>query len=220
MMKKGLFILGIILSFPFILFAQDTPHENGGKEIKNLVSAVKMANPGDYIVLPSGRKYILTQKEIEIVRGDFDYEDLSGVETEIQADGTEIKTISEAHVVYIYPDGQSAHILKTGISFTAFMRHIEGKYYITRYVDLLDNVSDSRSIGSPRFDVFRASVQFQDISNGIEKLDSVTITAYNYKGENFIMKYCSDPDMVWGHISDNGSYKPTGETRQIVFDIE
>jgi hypothetical protein len=120
----------------------------------------------------------------------------------------------------MYPDGQSAHILKTGISFTTFMKYIEGKYYITRYIDFLDNVHDFRSISSPRFDVFRASVLFQKISNEIEELDSVTITAYNFKGDNFIMKYCSGPDMVWGNISDNGSYKPKGETRQIEFDIE
>jgi hypothetical protein len=218
MMKKGLFILVMTLSFSFILFSQDTSRENGGREIKNQVSAVKTANPGDYIVLPSGKRYVLTKEEIDIVKGDFDYEDLSGVETETRDDGTEIKTISEAHVAYIYPDGQSAHILKTGISFTSYMKYIEEKYHITPYVDLLNEIHDFRAISSPRFDVFRASVQFQKISNGTEELDSVTVTAYNYKEENFIMKYCSAPDLVWGYVS--GEYEPTGETRQIEFDIE
>lgn len=217
-MKKGLFILVMTLSFSFILFSQDTSRENGGREIKNQVSAVKTANPGDYIVLPSGKRYVLTKEEIDIVKGDFDYEDLSGVETETRDDGTEIKTISEAHVAYIYPDGQSAHILKTGISFTSYMKYIEEKYHITPYVDLLNEIHDFRAISSPRFDVFRASVQFQKISNGTEELDSVTVTAYNYKEENFIMKYCSAPDLVWGYVS--GEYEPTGETRQIEFDIE
>jgi hypothetical protein len=49
-MKRIPFILILMLSFSFVLFAQDTSHENGGKEIENLVSAVKTANPGDYIV--------------------------------------------------------------------------------------------------------------------------------------------------------------------------
>jgi hypothetical protein len=206
--------------FPLIVFAQELPTDNDGQEIKNLVSAVKAANPGDYILLPSGKKYILTREEIDIVRGDFDYEDLSLVKTETLDDGTELKTISEAHVAYLYPDGQATHILKTGVSFTSFMQHIEDTYHITRYVDLLDEFHDFREINSPRFKVFRASVQFQKISNGIEELDSVTITAYNYGGENFIMKYCSNPNMIWGNISDEGSYAPTGETREIEFDIE
>jgi hypothetical protein len=197
-----------------------SPETGGGKEIKNMVSAVKAANPGDYIVLPSGKRYILTKEEIAIVNGDFDYEDLSGVETEIHGDGTEIKTISKAHVAYIYPDGQSTHVLKTNISFTAFMRHITDTYFIVDYVDSGGGTSEYISIDPPVFDVFRAGVQFQTISDGIEELKALTVTAYNYDSAHFMMKYCEKPDMAWGYVSDRGSYRPTGETHQVEFDVE
>jgi hypothetical protein len=215
-----------MLCCPFVLFAEGRVEGNSGvesgrgREIKNLVSAVKAANPGDYIVLPSGKRYVLTKEEIAIVKGDFDYEDLSGVETEVRQDGTEIKTISKAHVAYVYPDGQSTHILKTNISFTAFMRHIAGAYFVVDYVNSTGGTSEYTTIEPPAFDVFRASVQFQTLSDGIEELKALTVTAYNYDGDHFMMKYCSKPDMAWGYISDRGSYKPTGETHQIEFDVE
>jgi uncharacterized protein YxeA len=204
---------------PFLLFAQQTANKNTGKEIKNSVSAVKQANPGDYIILPSGKKYVLTGEEIDIVKGNFDYKDLSGVETETRSDGTEIKTISEAHTAFIYPDGQSTHILKTGISFTLYMEnHIEKKYNIGYYIDELGEQHDFRTIEPPRFDVFRASIQFRSISDGDAEAEEVAITAYNYKGENFLMKYFSNPGFVWGYVM--GSWEPKGETRKIEFDIE
>ena len=200
--------------------AQDLPDENEGKEIPNTVGAVKAANPGDYILLPSGKKYTLTGEEIEIVNDRFDYNDLSGVKTEVREDGTEIKTISEAHTAYIYPDGQSDHIIKTSGSFTKFMQqHIERNFFLAHYVDASGNYHDAAPNGSPRFYVFRASVQFQTISDGVNEVEGVIITAFNYKGENFIMRYIStDEDWTWGHV--RGTYGPTGETRQIEFDIE
>jgi hypothetical protein len=219
-MKKLALALSILFFYGPLVFTQESPDIYTGEEIENLVSAVKAANPGDYILLPSGRKYILTKEEIAIVNGSFDYADLSVVETETRDDGTEIKTISESHVAYIYPDGQSTHILKTNVSFGPFLQHIEERYHITRYIDQLNGFHDYLPISSPRFNVFRASVQFQTISNGVEELESVTVIAYNYRGENFIMKYCVIPDMVWGNVSEDGSYKPVGETRQIEFDIE
>jgi hypothetical protein len=190
------------------------------REIPNLLSAVKTANPGDYIVLPSGRKYILTRGEIDIVNGTFNYDELADVETETLNDGTEIKTISEAHIVYIYPDGQSTHIIKTTVSFTEFMQqYIEKKYFLGHYVDVFGNYHDSGPNGSPKFYVFRASVQFRTISNGVDEAEEVMITAYNYKGENFIMHYFSTGEgWLWGYV--NGNYSPIGETRQVEFDIE
>ena len=219
-MKKFACIFAVLFCVFFGAFAQDLPDGNGGEEIPNTVGAVKAANPGDYILLKSGRKYILTKEEIDIANGVFDYEDLSDVKTETREDGTEVKTISEAHTVYVYPDGQYQHILKTGVSFSAFMDYVEGKYHITRYIDFLDDVHDYRTINSPRFDVFRASVQIRPVSNGVIEIENVHITAYNFKGKNFIIQYCSAPDMVWGNISSEGSYSPTGETRRIEFDTE
>jgi hypothetical protein len=219
MMKNWMILLGILLSFPPVLFAQQTSSENTGKEVKNLVSAVKQANPGDYIDLPSGKRYVLTKEEIDSLNGAFDYEDLSAVETETRDDGTEIKTISNAHTAFIYPDGQSTHILKTGISFTLYLEnHIEKKYNIGYYVDNLGDSHDAISIESPQFNVFRASVQFQPISNGTEEVEVVTIRAYNYKGKNFMMRYYSSPGFVWGNVRGNWALK--NEARQIEFDIE
>ncbi|MDR2482315.1 MAG: hypothetical protein LBD08_01640 [Treponema sp.] len=209
-------ILG--LSFSFGLSAQTAASR--GRETANTVAAVKQASPGDYILLPSGKRYVLTKEEIAIVRGEFDYGDLSGVKTETREDGTEIKTITGAHAAYVYPDGQSAHLLKTGVSFASFLRYIEEKYHITRYIDTSENLHDFRAISSPRFHVFRAGIQFETISDGAEELQSLTITAYNYQGENFIMKYCSKPNMLWGNVSEQGAFWPTGESRKIEFDIE
>ena len=219
-MRKCFGVLALFLCVLSGVFAQNTSAEDGGSEIPNTVAAVKAANPGDYILLKSGKKYVLTAEEIDIVNGRFNYGDLSGVKTETRNDGTKIKTISEAHTVYAYPDGQSQHIIKTGVSFSAYMEFVEEKYHVARYVDILDEYHDLRIINSPRFDVFRASVQFRTLSNGTEEVEDVTVIAYNYRGRSFMVRYSSAPDMVWGNISSEGSYKPTGETHEIEFDIE
>jgi hypothetical protein len=210
----------MVLLIPLTLSAQTTAEVSAGKEIPNSVAAVKSASPGDYILLPSEKKYILTQEEIAITRGEFNYDDLSGVETETRDDGTEIKTISTAHIAYMYPDGQSTHIVKTGVSFTAFMRHVAETYYLAEYIDSRGSTHEYTTIDPPRFEVFRASVQFQVMSDGIDELQALTITVYNYDRENFMMRYCSKPDMAWGNISDRGSYKPVDESHQVEFDVE
>jgi len=219
MKKIGLVLFIILLNMP-LLFAQENTNAYVGKEIPNLLSAVKAANPGDYILLPSGRRYVLTKEEIAIARGEFDYENLSEVEKEIAEDGTEILTISQAHIAYVYPDGQATHILKTSISFTAFMRHIQETFFLAYYIDYTEIPHEYREIEPPSFSVFRASVQFQTISDGIEELQALNITIYNFDGENKYARYCSRPDMVWGYISDRGAYRPVGESRQIEFDVE
>lgn len=214
-----LFVIIMLVFFPLYASAQ-TELSDTGKEIANVRSAVKEAEPGDYILLPSGKKYVLTAAEIAIVRGKFDYSALPGVKTETRVDGTEVKTISEAHTAYIYPDGQATHILKTDISFTTYwQQYLENKYYITQYLDRTGNYHDFAPIESARFKVFRASVQFQTISDGNEELESVTITAYNYQGKSFKMKYCSNPDMVWGYISGKG-YSPVGDSHSFEFGLE
>ena len=219
-MKKITIIFTLFFISISCIFAQEKPNEYAGKEIGNLVSAVKAANPGDYILLPSGRKYILTKEEIDIINGRFDFSDLSGVKTETLNDGTEIKTLSEAHTAYIFPDGQSTHMLKTDVSFTNFMQqYIERNYYLGHYIDIMGKRHDAMPNGSPRFYVFRARVQFQTISDGLNNAEVVVITAYNYRGENFVMRYFStDTGWTWGHV--RGNFRPVGETRQIDFDIE
>ena len=224
MNSKKFCVLVTMLLLPLVLFAQDAAGRNTAsgraKEIKNALSAVKAANAGDYIVLRSGKKYVLTQEEIDIANGRFNYNDLSNVKTETLADGTKVKNISEAHTAYIYPDGQSVHVLKTTMSFTTYMEdHIEKNYHIAEYVDIIGRHHEMQTIESPRFDVFRAGVQFQTLSNGNEKVQMVSITAYHHQGKNYKMKYCARPDMIWGNIG-SGGYKPTGETRSIQFDVE
>jgi hypothetical protein len=209
----------MILLIPFALPAQPASEAKTGKEVRNLVSAVKLASPGDYILLPSGKKYILTKEEIAIVRGEFDYGNLSGVKTETLKDGTEIKTISAAHTTYVYPDGQSTHLVKTGVSFSAYMKqHIEQKYLIGRYIDYSSKAYDYRTIDPPKFEVFRASIQFQTISDGVNKVEQIMITAYNYYGKNYIQRYYSDPGFVWGNV--RGNYSLVGESHSIDFDVE
>ena len=218
MVKKAICILLAMSFVTFHVLAQGEETERESSEIPNLVSAVRDANPGDYILLPSGRSYILTKEEIDIVNGAFDFGDLSGVPLAIRDDGTEIRTISEAHIAYIFPDGQSAHLLKTSISFTAFLDYIEENYHIVRYVDNLFEHHDLRTINSPRFNVFRARVQIQFLSDGHEEIEDVSIEVYNFRDENFLIRFASKSGLVWGNV--NGTYRPTGETRYIDFDIE
>ena len=218
-MKKRVCFL-LLVPLCFVLFAQETADEYTGKEIENAIGAVREAEPGDYIVLKSGKNYILTKEEIDIARGSFDFEDLSGLNAEYRDDGTEIKTISEAHVVFIYSDGQISHLFKTGISFDSYLKYIDTKYNIAPYLDFFYDLHDSIPIKPRPFDVFRAVIQNQKASNGVDEIEIITVTVYNDKGENFRMKYCSEPDMVWGNISEEGAYSPVGETRQIEFEIE
>jgi hypothetical protein len=219
-MKRMMLIVGIALFFTPLNFAEETSGGYEGKAVENLVSVVKTANPGDYILLPSGKKYVLTREEIAIVRGEFDYEDLSEVATTVEQDGTEIKAISQAHTAYVFPDGQATHILKTNVSFTAFLRHIQETFFLAQYIDLAESAHEYITIDPPEFQVFRASVQRQTISDDIEELQALNITVYNYNGEHRYMRYCSKPDMIWGNISEKGAYKPVGESRRIEFDVE
>ena len=189
------------------------------REIPNLVSAVREANPGDYILLPSGRRYTLTSAEIEIVRGNFDYGDLSALPTETRSDGTEVITISEAHTAYIFPDGQSVHMLKSGRSFSEYMRnYVENRYYIAHYIDYLGNPHIFGPAPQRDIPVFRAAVEFYLVSDGNEIHENVTVTAYNYRGETFRMIYGPTSDWQWGNV--RGNFSPIGESHTLEFDIE
>jgi len=219
-MKKYGLAFSIVLLCGHLLPAQGNPNVYEGKRIENLISAVKSANPGDYILLPSGKKYVLTKEEIAITRGEFDYTDLSGAETKMREDGTEIKTISQGHIAYIYPNGQATHIFKTSISFTAFMGHIEETFSLVQYIDRSQEPYEFINIEPPDFPVFRAIVQYQTISDGIVEMQALDVTIYNFDGENIYLRYCSKPDMFWGYIPEEGSYKPVSESHQIEFDVK
>jgi len=193
----------------------------GGREIPNLLSAVRAARAGDYILLPSGRRYILTQEEIDIANGRFGFDDLSGVATEERSDGTLVRSISEGHTAFEFPDGQSAHLLRTGRSFSAFMDgYVRPRYFLGYWVDRNGNHHEARLDEPPAFDVFRATVQFQVISDGFDYVTEVEIRAFNHHGESYMMRFFStDMGWIWGNVRDGG-FRPVGETREIDFDIE
>ena len=217
-MKKTLFIfISMVLFLPsFLAFAQQPA---GGSEIPNLVSAVRAANPGDYIVLPSGHRYVLTAAEIEIVRGNFDYGDLSALPTETRSDGTEVIIITGAHTAYIFPDGQSIHMLRTSRSFSDYMaNYVENRYYIGSYIDY-NGIPDEFGPAPPRnIAVFRAAVEFQLISDGTDVVESVNVIAYNFRGRSFQMMYFPTDTWQWGYVY--GTHSPVGEPRTIEFDVE
>ena len=217
MKEKILFL--VMLCLPFVLFAEADINSTEGKQIENLVSVVETAEAGDYILLPSEKKYVLTKAEIDILNGIYDFDTMPDTTVEFLDDGVKVKTISMAHTVYIYPDGQIVHILKSYRAFEAFLDYIESNYFITVFIDDSEEIHETRQISRARFDVFRAGIQFQAISNGTEELDSVTINAFNYRGENFTMKFCSVPEMAWGNISNEGMYLPVGESYELNFNI-
>jgi hypothetical protein len=201
-MKKWAGVFVGLLLFPFVLFAQET-----GNEIPNQVDAIVSAQPGDYILLPSGNKYVLTKEEIMIANGTFGYENFSDIPSVTKADGTVIKTISQAHEINIYPDGKTVHVLKTRAAFAYSLRYIEENYYPMRYLDSSGVLHDSRPIDPPNFYVFRVFIQSEIVSNGVNTMEVLVINAYNYEGNNFTTKYCSAPDMVWGQVSSQELYK-------------
>jgi hypothetical protein len=99
------------------------------------------------------------------------------------------------------------------------MRHIEGAYFIGSYIDDFGRANKHAVIAPPKFDVFRASVQFQTLSNGVEEPEELEITVYNKDGENFKMRYYSEPEWRWGNVPEGG-YRPVGESHQIEFDVK
>ena len=228
MKKRFIFVFAVLISFA--LFAQEITDPSKvseteeqsyiGKEIANTIGAVKTANPGDYIILKSGKRYVLTKEEIEIANDSFNFENLSEVAAVYRDDGTEVKIISQAHEVYTYPDGQFAHLIKTGVSFSSYMRYIENKYYIALYNDYYNELYEFGPLSSSPFTVFRALIQIQMASNGIDEMQTVTVFVYNDNGFNYMKRYCTLPDMIWGYIDPEGAYTPVGEARDLEFDIQ
>ena len=213
-MKKGICALVLAFFFPLALCAQA-----GGREIENSLAAVRAANAGDYIVLRSGRRYVLTRAEIDIARGSFDYNNISVVQTETRDDGATVKTISQAHTVVTHPDDQSVHLLKTNRSFSEYMKYIEKNYYPGQYIDTAGRIHDTEPVSPPPFSVFRTSVHIQTISDGEKEVERVIITAYNHNGQNFRKRYYSeDGGWQWGNIS--GAFRASNEPREIEFNAE
>jgi len=97
--------------------------------------------------------------------------------------------------------------LKTNGAFTSYLKHIEEKYHLMRYLDSAGVLHDSRPLDSPNYDVFRVFIQNETISNGADKIESVAVNVYNDEGKSFVVKYCSAPDMVWGLVSSVEMYK-------------
>jgi TolB-like protein len=185
-----------------------------GKEIKNTRAAVKAANEGDYIILKSGERYVLTYDEIDIARGEFNFNDLSGVPAQAEADGTVIKNISESHTVKVFPDNQSAHLIKTPGSFATYMKYIEENYYPGRYINSSGYSRDSEPV-TPPVSWFRAIVHIQTISDGVSSYERLIITAYNHRGNSFIRRYYPTEGWSWGYVS--GTFYPVGDPRQLIF---
>jgi len=179
-----------------------------GKEIKNSLAAVKAANEGDFITMNSGEPYVLTYDEIDIARGEFNFNDLSGVPGQIEADGTEIKKLSEAHTVKVFPNNQSAHLIRTPSSFTRYMEYVEENYYLGQYRDEWGNYHDSKP-ESPPTSVFRAIVHIQKISDGESEYERLIITTYNFRGNSSTRRFYPTDDWAWGYVS--GTFRPVGE---------
>ena len=191
----GVFI-GMLL-FLFVLSAQ----EASGEEIPNQADAITSAQAGDYILLPSGNRYVLTKEEIMIAGGTFGYADIANAPSETKADKTVIKTISQAHKIRIYPSGKTVHVIKTRTAFEYSMKFLEDNFYLMRYIDSSGVLRDSKPVAQPRFYVFRAFIQTESITNGVDELTYFIVSVYNHEGENFVIKYCTVPDMVWGLVS-------------------
>jgi TolB-like protein len=179
-----------------------------GKEIKNSLAAVKAANEGDFITMNSGEPYVLTYDEIDIARGEFNFNDLSGVPGQIEADGTEIKNISESHKVKVFPDNQSAHLIRAPSRFIDYMKYVEENYYLGQYRDERGSYHDSKP-ESPPVTYFRAIVHIQKISDGESEYERLIITAYNFRGNSSTRRYYPTDDWIWGYVS--GTFRPVGE---------
>jgi len=192
----------------------------GAEEVPNLLSAVMRARAGDYIRLPSGKPYILTRAEIDIANGRFDFGDLSGLESEVMDDGTEVKTISAAHKVFIYPDGQSTHLMKTVGSFTSFTeQYLDRSFFLGDWVDDDLEPHPAKPGIAPDFDVFRAIARFCVISDGHLSVLRIEVNVYNLGGEHREMRYYSEDGFEWGNVIDYG-FRRVGESQGIDFELE
>jgi hypothetical protein len=99
------------------------------------------------------------------------------------------------------------------------MKYVEKNYYRGTYIDYAKNAHNSKPLNHPGFTMFRATAQFQMISDGVQKIECIDISAYNYRRESYAQRYFSSNNgWIWGYV--NATFRPVGETRQIEFDTE
>jgi hypothetical protein len=190
------------------------------KEIQNSKLAVYEASAGDYITLPNGNRYVLTQAEIDIMRGQFNYADLEACPSVTLPDGTQVVTISIGHTAYAYEDGAETHVIKSSASFEPFFTYLKGKFHLVPYYANPSTRLDEMSVSKPSFTAFRASVEFQTISNGEDDQTAVWVKVFNDAyGKSWVMALASSDTLVWGNSGAGGSsYSATGQSHSVEFD--
>jgi hypothetical protein len=163
-MKNFVFIL-------FTLFAV-VSSQIFADEIPNTRGAIKNAKPGDYILLIDGSRYIITEEEINIVKGQFDYGDDSELKDGIpRPDGGIEYNITSAHKRIIWPDGKTMEIFKSRRAFDTYIDFLQESYYPIPYLSILNNelIGYYRDISSPEeLNTFRAKVYKTFLTSGTE----------------------------------------------------
>jgi hypothetical protein len=160
--------------FDFILFALFAVISSQifADEIPNTREAVKNAKPGDYIVLIDGSHYIITEAEIDIVKGQFDYYDDTELKDGIpRPDGGMEYTITLAHKRIIWPDGKTMDIFKSRRAFDTYMDSLRESYYPIPRLSILNNelIGYYFDISSPEdLNTFRAKVYKTFLTSGRE----------------------------------------------------
>jgi hypothetical protein len=157
--------------FLFALFAVVSSHIFA-EEIPNTKGAIKNAKPGDYIVLIDGSHYIITEAEIDIVKGQFDYYDDSELRDGTpRPDGGIEYTITSAHKRIIWPDGKTMEIFKSRRAFDTYIDFLRESYYPIPRLSILNNELRGYyiDISSPEdLNTFRAKVYKTFLTDGTE----------------------------------------------------
>jgi len=171
--------------FAFILFAlfAVVSSQIFADEIPNTWGAIKNAKPGDYIVLIDGSHYIITEEEIDIVKGQFDYNDDSGLKEGVpRSDGGKEYTITTAHKRIIWPDGKTMEIFKSRRAFDTYIDFLRESYYpiprLSRYNNEI--IGYYFDIPSPEdLNTFRAKVYKTFLTDGKEISLCIEVQEFN-----------------------------------------
>jgi hypothetical protein len=172
-------------SFAFILFAlfAVVSSQIFADEIPNTRGAIKNAKPGDYIVLIDGSHYIITEEEIDIVKGQFDYNDDSELKDGVlRPDGGIEYTITSAHKRIIWPDGKTMDIFKTRRAFDTYIDFLRESYYPIPRLSTYNNelIGYSFVISSPDdLNTFRAKVYKTFLTDGKEISLCIEVQEFN-----------------------------------------
>jgi hypothetical protein len=160
-------------NFVFIIFAlfAVVSSQIFADEIPNTRGAIKNAKPGDYIVLIDGSHYIITEEEIDIVKGEFDYNDSELKEGIPRQDGGIEYTITSAHKKIIWPEGKTMEIFKSRRAFDSYIDFLRESYYPIPRLSILNNelIGYYFDISPPEdLNTFRAKVYKTFLTNGTE----------------------------------------------------